>query len=237
MRKVLICAGFWIGLSGVSQALDAGDILSRSRLYLRDQSLTATRQQFSDANLLALLTDGQREANATLWILSSSSTFALVAGTTEYALPSDFMFTYRVTLDNRKIYMTSYDALDSGSLGWQTTAGPPQEYYINNYNPSPSIGFVPAPVSGSTGTVAVFYAQNSPDVTSTSDFLYNGWVPMAGYQQGLTDYVVCHAWQVLEESENAKPFCDRWSQYILLMRNLQTRTPDYNPGAGGRRNQ
>lgn len=237
MRKILLCFSLLVGLQGRSQALVVSDILSRARLYLKDQSAVSNRQQFSDSSLLQLLTDGQREANATLWLLSSSTTITLAAGTTEYVLPSDFMFTYRVTLNNQKIYMTSFDYQDSQSLGWQTTAGPPQSYYVNNFLASPTIGFVPAPTTGSTGTVVVQYAQNTPDVTSTSQNLYNGWVPLGGYQQGLVDFVVCHAWQVLEEMDDSKPFCDRWNLYMTLMRNLQTRTPDFNPGVGGRRNQ
>jgi hypothetical protein len=237
MRKILLCFSLWIGLSGISHALVASDIDSRARIYLKDQSSVANRQQFSDAFLLNLITDGQREANATLWLTMSSSTFNLTPGATEYVLPTDFMFTYRVTLNGQKVTMTSYDYLDSNSLGWSTAAGQPTQYYINNFSPSPTIGFVPAPVSGSTGTVLMFYANNTPDVTQLSQTLYNGWVPLGGYQQGLVDFVVCHAWQVLEEMDDAKPFCDRWAQYMTLMRNLQTRTPDFNPGAGGRRNQ
>lgn len=237
MKKLLLCFGVLLGIAANSHALTASDIDNRARVYLKDQSSVANRQQFSDTFLLQLITDGQREANATLWLLMSSTSFNLSAGTTEYALPSDFMFTYRVTLNGQKLYMTSFDYLDSSSLGWATAAGQPTQYYINNFLASPTIGFVAAPVAGSTGTVIVQYAQNTPDVTSLSQSLYNGWVPVAGYQQGLTDYVVCHAWQVLEEMDDSKPFCDRWSQYLVLMRNLQTRTPDFNPGAAGRRNQ
>lgn len=237
MRKISICLALCVGLSGVSHALIASDILSRARLYLKDQSFAANRQQFSDSSLLQLLTDGQREANATLWLQSNTTSFSLAAGTTEYVLPSDFMFTYRVTLAGTKLYMTSYDALDTSSLGWATAQGLPTQYYINGFLPATTMGFVPAPVTGSTGTVVVQYAQNTPDVTSTGQTLYSGWVPLASYQQGLTDYIVCHGWQVLEEMDDAKPFCDRWNQYILLMRNQQTRMPDFNPGGGGRRNQ
>lgn len=237
MRKILICLSLCAGLSGFANALVASDIDTRARLYLKDQSVIANRQQFSDASLLQLITDGQREANATLWLMMSSTTITLLPNTTEYALPADFMFTYRVTLNGQKITMTSFDALDNSSLGWPTGQGLPTQYFIDPYTPAQMIGFVPAPVAGSTGTVVIQYGQNTPDVTSLSQTLFSGWVPLASYQQGLTDYVVCHGWQVLEEMDDAKPFCDRWAQYIGLMRAQQTRMPDFNPGVAGRRNQ
>lgn len=236
MRKWLAVFFLLVGCQNV-WALQASDILSRARVYLKDQSTVPVRQTFSDATLLQYLSDGQREANSFGWLLQSSTTFQLTAGTTEYSLPVDFMFTNRVTYNGQKITQTSFDQLDSGSLGWSQASGQPQQYFIDPYSPTPQVGFVPAPAVGSTGTIVIQYVQQTTDITSTSVTPFNGWITLTPYHSGLVDYVVCRAWQTLEEMDLAQPFCDRWQLYVGAMRTGQLRTPDFNPGAGGRRNQ
>lgn len=225
-------------LASFSWGLQAGDITARARVYLKDQSTAPNRQQFPEATLLQFVSDGQREANAFAWLMQSSTTVTLVGGTTEYAMPSDFMFPARVTFNGQKITQTSYDAQDSNSLGWQSVnGGVVQQYYINNYLPTPQMGFIPAPTTASTGTVIIQYVQQTQEITSDSQVPFNGWVTMTPYHEALVDYTVCRSWQVLEEIEMAQPFCDRWNLFIGAMRSGQNKMPDFNPGAAGRRNQ
>lgn len=221
-----------------SWGLQAGDITARARVYLKDQATAANRQQFPETTLLQFVSDGQREANAFAWLMQSSTTVTLVGGTTEYAMPTDFVFPARVTFNGQKITQTSYDAQDSNSLGWQSVnGGVVQQYYINNYLPTPQMGFIPAPTVASTGTVIIQYVQQTQDITSDSQIPFNGWVTMTPYHEALVDYTVCRCWQVLEEIELAQPFCDRWNTFIGAMRSGQNKMPDFNPGAAGRRNQ
>lgn len=225
-------------IASTSWGLQAGDITARARVYLKDQATAPNRQQFPETTLLQFVSDGQREANAFAWLMQSSTTVALVGGTTEYSMPVDFMFPARVTFNGQKITQTSYDAQDSNSLGWQNVnGGVVQQYYINNYLPTPQMGFIPAPTTASTGTVVIQYVQQTQEITSDSQVPFNGWVTMTPYHEALVDYTLCRAWQVLEETDLAQPFCDHWNMLIGAMRSGQNKMPDFNPGAAGRRNQ
>src|SRR6266446_5275970 len=123
MRKVLlgvVLLGGGLARSVLATTLTSADVLSRARVYLRDQSTAANRQQFPDSALLQFLSDGQREANAQNWLIQSSYTFTLAQGTTEYAAPSDFMATMRVWFKPAggsfiKLDQTSMDQLDAQS--------------------------------------------------------------------------------------------------------------------------
>ena len=137
-------------------ALTTAQVITRARSYLRDTSSDTTRQQFSDATLLGWVNDGTQEANSYSWVLRSSMTFTLAAATTEYALPDNFLATWRVEFSGRKIDQTSINELDTLSIGWKSARGPPQKYYLYT-STATWIGFTPVPTSASTGTVAIYY--------------------------------------------------------------------------------
>jgi len=228
---------------GSASAMTAGDIITRARVYLKDQDSSADRQQFTNTILLSYISDGQREANSYAWLLQKRYSFILTAGTTEYALPSDFMATQRVIYRKGtgntyiKLDQTSFNQLDADSAGWMgISAGTPTRYYVY-LTTSPVIGFVPPPSTTSTGTIQVDYIGNTIDVSATSDTPFSGFNILTPYHPGLVYYVTCRAYRTLEEFDTAQPFCDEWNQYILMMKSGTLKQPDFNPGFGGRRNQ
>lgn len=227
---------------GTSRAttLAASDVLARARVYLRDQSTSPNRQQFPDATLLQFLSDGQREANAQNWLIQSSYTFTLTLGTTEYATPSDFMATLRVWYQPPgsaylKIDQTSMDQLDAQSSGWTNASGTPTRYYLDRSNSSNYyLGFYPAPsVASSTGPVIVYYIQQPLDVTSTSAIPFNGNLILQPYVSALAYYVAYRGFQTVEETELANTYLQYWINFLGLMRQGTTKTPDFNPGFVG----
>lgn len=243
IKKILLAVLFAAGLSSFSEAMTVSDILSRARFYLKDQSTSASRQQFTDATLMTYVSDGQREANTFDWLLVQRTSFTLTANTTEYTLPADFVATTRViyrkgnTNTYLKLDQTSFNQLDADSTGWMgTSAGTPQKYYVY-LTTSPVIGILPAPTAVSTGTVQVDYVANTIDVTATTDTPFNGFRILAPYHPYLVYYVVCRAYMTLEETEMAGPFCDQWNQGIVVMKSGILKQPDFNPSFGGRRNQ
>ena len=182
----LLFLGSVLGFPSPSHSETAAQIILTARTYLGDQSNSPTRQEFLDSTLLSFLNDGQREANATNWLLMSTYSFVLSAGTTEYALPSDFMATQRVIYKNSKIDQTSFNELDSNSIGWINVAtGTPTKYYIDYYVNPPLIGFFPSPSAASTGTVTIYYVQNPTDLTLTTQIPWNGWPLLAPYHSAL----------------------------------------------------
>lgn len=235
---------------GTSRAVtfSAYDVVNRARIYLRDQSTAANRQQFSDATLFLFVSDGMREANAQNWLFQSSFTFALSGGTTEYALPNDFMATMRVWYKQPgqnyvKLDATSMDQLDSQSSGWTSANGIPSKYYLDRSAPAvnaiglPSnylLGLYPAPISSAAGPVIVYYVQQSQDVNiNSSATLFNGNLAYQPYASALAYYVAARGFMTVEETDLADEYFKLWIAFLQLQHQGMAKTPDFNPGFVG----
>lgn len=217
-------------------ALTGAEVISRARTYLRDTSSDASRQRFSDSDLLGFLNDGQREANSYAWLMKSSYTFTLSGGTTEYAMPSDFMATWRVEYARKKLDQTSINELDALSIGWKSASGTPQRYYL--YTATTTLmGFQPAPTTLTTATVTVYYIQRTQDLTSSSQTPFNGWTQMQPYHSALSYYIAYRGLWLVGDTSLADRYMQEWSGFIEMMRTGMLKMPDYNPGAAGRRTQ
>lgn len=223
----------WLSATS-AHALTAANIIDRSRTYMRDVSNDSARQRYSDQQLLDFINDGQREANGFAWLMKSSITFQLQGGTTEYSLPSDFMATWRVELQLRRLEQTSMNQEDANSIGWRSSRGPPQRYYLYT-STSPWIGFVPAPTITSTGTVTIYYIQQTQDMTSTSQTPFSGWVQLTPYHSALAYYVAYRALWTIGDTDLAERYYAEWAAWIEVMRTGMAKMPDFNPGLQGRR--
>lgn len=243
VKKLFLALLFLGGFCQTSQAsLAASDLVGRARTLLKDSSSSSSRQQFTDTQYLQWASDGQREANAQNWLLQSSYTFTLISGTTEYAMPSDFMFPNRVWYSVpgqpiTKLPASSMNDLDARSPGWQSVSGIPISYYIDMSTSTIYLGFYPAPVSPSTGPVTVYYVQNTTDLTSSNQTAlpFNQWVALQPYVSALPYYMAYRGYMVLEETEIAKGYLDYWINFMLIMRQGVNRQPDFNPPAGALR--
>lgn len=241
MRKVLFGLAILLAvIPGTSRAttLTAADVLARARVYLRDQSTSPNRQQFPDATLLQFLSDGQREANAQNWLLQTSIPLTLVGGTSEYAMPDDFMSTMRVWFQPVggsyiKLNQSSMDQLDAQSAGWTAATGSPTAYYIDRSGDSLQLGFYPVPTTVSTGPVVVYYVQNSVDLTSTASIPFNGQLILQPYVSALAYYVAYRGFMSVEETDLAGAYLQYWVGFMQLMRQGTTKMPDFNPGFVG----
>lgn len=253
MRRVLLGIILFLGVVQEPSwaLLSASDLVGRARTLLKDTSVSANRQQFSDAQYLQWASDGQREANAQNWLLQSTTSFPLLAGVTNYVLPTDFMFPTRVLYQQPgqpfvKLPATSLNDLDAKAPGWFNVSGTPINYYLNalyaNYpridlasNQAEYIEFYPAPTTGSTGTVNVDYVQSVQDMTTTSQNPFNGVVQLQPYVSALPYYMAYRAYLVLEEDALAKEYLSYWGNFLLIMRQGVNRQPDFNPPAGALR--
>lgn len=245
MRKVFLGLTLWLCvIPGTPQAttLAASDVLTRARVYLRDQSTSPNRQQFPDATLLQFLSDGQREANAQNWIIVSSYTFNLIQGTTEYAVPNDFMGTMRVWFNSLgtgsyvKLDQTSFDQMDAQSTGWMNGTGQPTRYYMDRSSQTVYLGFWPAPsVINSTGTVLMYYIQQTADCSATSCIPFNGNLLLQPYVSALSYYVTYRGFMSVEETDLAQAYLQLWVSFLQIMRQGTTKMPDFQPGFVGQR--
>lgn len=245
MRRIIHgCLLLLAVLSGSVHAttLTASDVLTRARNYLRDQDTSANRQQFTDTTLLQFLSDGQREANAQNWLIVSSFTFTLTQGTTEYSLPNDFMATMRVWVQNTqatsyvKLDQTSFEQMDAQSTGWSSATGQPTRYYFDRSSQTVQIGFWPAPsVANSTGTVLIYYVQQTQDVSVTTAQPFNGNLLLQPYVTALSYYVAYRGFLTVEETDMATAYFNLWVSFLQMMRQGTTKMPDFNPGFVGNR--
>ncbi len=241
MKRFLVGLTLWVGVFGHCYGMTAGDILTRARFYLKDQATSATRQTFTDANLLQYVSDGQREANGFAWLIQQRVSISLSAGTAEYPLPSDFIASLRAMYKKGsgttwfKMDQQSFNQLDADNVSWMSlSGGTPLHYYVY-MTTIPVIGIVPPPVAVSTGTVQIDYVASTRDVTSTSDTPFNGFALLTPYHSSLVYYVVCRGYKQMEEYDLAQPFCDEWMNGIATMRSGLLKQPDFNPGFSGRR--
>jgi hypothetical protein len=232
---VAILLSWWLVVP--AHALTAAEIITQARVLLNDSSADTARQRFSDAQLLSFINDGQREANILSgWVLKSSYTVALVVGTTEYALPSDYLTTWRVTLDGKKLYQTNFNQLDADSIGWNLARGKPSKYYTYFKN-TPVIGFQPAPTTASTGTAVIYYNQQPTEITSTSSSPWNGWIILSPYHSGLIYYLAYRGYLILLDDKLAMVYFNEYSVYVNSMKEAILKMPDFNPGLTGSRIQ
>lgn len=241
-KKSLLFLALLAGISPASHAiLSASDLVSRARVFLKDSNTSTNRQQFTDGQYLQWASDGQREANSQNWLLQSSVTVTLVAGTTEYAMPTDFMFPNRVWVlvtgqPWQKLPASSFNDLDARYPAWQSVSGgPPMNYFLDMSSQTVYMGFYPAPTSASLGTVSIMYVQNTVDLTSgnTGAIPFNGWFVLQPYASALPYYMAYRAYLTLEETDLANAYLQYWVQFLLIMRQGVNRQPDFNPGAAG----
>lgn len=243
MRKTFLILLALAGLIKPAHAtLAASDLVSRARTLVKDSATQANRQQFSDTQYLQWASDGQREANAQNWLLQSSFTFTLVGGTTEYAMPVDFLFANRVWYlqpqqPYQKLPASSMNDLDARTPGWINVSGIPINYYMDMSTGTVYMGFYPAPTSASTGPVTVYYVQSTADMTSGNETAlpFNSWNALQPYTSALPYYMAYRAYLTLEETELADEYLKYWVQFLLIMRQGVNRQPDFNPPAGALR--
>jgi len=235
-RLLLACTLLGISTQTSWASLAASDLITRARTLLKDGSSATNRQQFSDAQYLSWASDGQREANAQNWLLVTSTTFALFGGTTEYAMPADFLFPVRVWYQQvgqpmTKLPATSFNDLDAKSPGWYNVTGTPINYYVDESTSTAYLGFYPAPTAVSTGPVIVYYLQSTVDLSASNESAlpFNSWTIMQPYVSALPYYMAYRGYLTLEEVELAKEYLSFWTTFLLVMRQGINRQPDFNP--------
>ena len=154
-------------------SLTLSDLLTRTRVYLRDTNSDPLLQRFSDTQLTRFFNDGQDEINIQTWVVISSTRINLLPGTTEYSLTSDFILPLRVTVNNRPIVERTFSFLDASQTDWVSSSGTPDSFYVRVDSSlvagvsRESIGFVP--VSTFSMTADVQFLANPVDLSASGD--------------------------------------------------------------------
>lgn len=233
--KIVLFTGLFFSIVSPSHGMTASEILSRARVNIADQATAGNRQAFTDAQLLAFLNDGQREANILSWLLQDRISLTLASGTTEYVLPVDFLSTDRVLFNGTKLAQTSLNELDANTPAWTTASGAtPQKYYLYRTTTT-IIGFYPAPRSLTYTNVTIYYIKQPIELTSTSETPWNGWTSLKPYHTALVYYVSYRALKALGQDTLATTYFQEWASSVEIMRKGTTNMPDFNPGYIGQR--
>lgn len=184
-------------------AVAASTLITKIRAQLIDDGTTP---RWTDAELLRLLSDGQRTIVSIDPTASATRTSVQLASGTIQELPSGGNKLLRVIRNmgtggatpGRAVRVSSLDHMDAQDPDWHTVTA---TEVIKNFMVDPeddSIYYVYPPSDG-TGYVQINYSKTPAELTSTSDNLEVGDV----YQTPLFDYVMWRAH--LKDSEMSQP--------------------------------
>lgn len=155
-------------------ALTLSDLLTQTRLFLKDTATSAGRQRYSDTQLTSFLNNAQKEVNARTFAVVRSSSFPLMAGTTEYSMPADNITILRVTRDFTPLSERTLSALDDAQTSWiYDSSGTPDHYYVRVSSSlvdgvsKESIGFIP--LSTGPAVVTLEYLAQPTDLAGITD--------------------------------------------------------------------
>jgi hypothetical protein len=217
-------------LAAPANAITLSTIRSDCRTLVTDDG--STRNRFSNATLLRFINEGQKDLVQYAKPIRKSYQFELVAGTTYYSLPSDFLTVERLTRSYQVLKEESIKSLDK-TQQWQTISGLPIAYFINHSSRS-LVGFYPFPVnSSSTGTIRVEYNAKATDLSSDSDEPFNGVPELQPYGYLISFYCAYRASLIDSKAAQAQAYYAEYRRGSDMLASDAFSRPNYRPGAVG----
>lgn len=213
-----------------ARAITLSTMRTDCRVLIKDDG--ATRNRFSNAQLLRFINEGQKDLVQYAKPIRKPYSFELVAGTTFYALPSDYLSVVRLTRSYQVLAEVSIQALDK-QLQWQTVAGLPINYFINHSSRT-LIGFYPFPgTANSTGTIRMEYTAQATDLSSDSDVPFNSIVELQPYTYLIAFYCAYRASLVESQAIQAQAYYAEFKRGSDMLASDAFSRPSYRPGAVG----
>ncbi len=189
LALILACGGISGLFTGIAEARTAAELVTEARELARDPSATG-RTRFTDAQILKFINRGMRDTISYTQCLRDNYTFELVALTTWYDLPSNFISVIRVKLkaeDYLVLEEKSLAGLDRETEGWETVQGQPDEYYVS-FSSRTKISFYPIPATHTdTGTIHIDYYTQA-DILTVSDTPFNAVTEFTPFHSMLSFY-------------------------------------------------
>ncbi len=211
-------------------AITKATLLADCRVLVKDGG--ATRNRFTDAQLLRFLNEGQKDLVQYAKPIRKAYSFELVSGTTYYSAPSDFLTVIRLTRSYQVLQEQSIQALDKQQQ-WQTVGGLPINYFVNHSSRT-LIGFYPFPnTTNSTGTIRVEYSAQATDMSSDSDQPFNSIVELSPYGYYISLWCAYRASLVDQQIANAQAYYAEYKRGSDLLAADAFSRPNYRPGAVG----
>ncbi len=238
---VLLFGVFIVSQPKCGFALTLSDIQTEIRRNIRDTATDSSLQKYTDAVLLNLINEAQREVINITWAIHNSTSLTLSASTTFYDLPTDLIAPIRVIFTrNGRTYEldeTTIKVLDDDNANWQNSSkGQPIEYYIRLSTQAADpleIAYIPIPPNTSTGTIFMDYFMQSTDLSAGTDVPFEGFRHLYPYHFTL----VYHATERIKAMEGKTQEATFWAQKFIramqIMDDRLGRRPNYTPGMRG----
>jgi hypothetical protein len=232
MKKILFFI-FYLLLPCISHALTLSQMRDNIRIIIKDTD--ATRRRYSDAQLLTMMNEGQRDINNSTWIVSKSTAIILVSGTTYYSIPSDVIEITRLTREYKSLDETSLNKLDSDAAGsaWELMGGTPVQYFQDATIPD-RIGINPFPNNtSSTGTLRLQYIAQPLDLSSDTDIPFNASNRYLPYHDLIVYYVCTRIFMLEGDTAKLGVYSQLYESRIQVVKEKVGSTPNFIPSFSG----
>ena len=218
-----------IGLASPSWALTLSDL----RIQVRDLAIdNGTRLRYSTTTVDTYLNEAQRIVVLDAKPIIKAGSFELVAGTTYYSLPSDFLQMRRLGLRYLDLSEITLESLDNkAGLQWETSGGLPTNYYVS-FASRTKVGFYPFPdTSSSTGTVRYEYYAQATNLSAASDEPFGGDAELDPYHYILVYYAAARLAAIDGRVDLAVFYRTEFLEGIERMKREAMLKPSYRPSA------
>lgn len=217
------------GLASPARCLTLSDLRTQTRDLAIDNG---SRLRFSTTTIDTWLNEGQRVAVLDAKPIFKSANFELVAGTTFYSLPSDFLQMRRLSLRYLDLSEITQESLDNKvGLQWEVSGGLPTNYFIS-FASRTKVGFYPFPdTSSSTGTVRYEYYAQATNLSATTDEPFGGAAELDPYHYILAYYAASKIVAIDGRIDLAVFYRTEFLEGLERMKRESRNRPSYNPSA------
>lgn len=212
--------------------------LTRSTLVTRIGDLTGdpNNTRFSASKKQDAIQRAQERFVLDTRVLVDVSTDSIVAGTTEYSLPSDVLDVSRVTANSRLIQRTSELDLDidSGLQDWTDDEGRPYRYYVDLDPNNKKLRLFPEPQSDDAGSnnLRIEYVKIPPSLSSDSSVPLDSHTLLVPYHDALAYLAAADLLKIQPSQQSVvmvnsyeKEYRDLVSHCIETFKNLADQKP------------
>ncbi len=237
MRNLALALVLGLALPSLGRALTLSQLEAQTRTLLRDTAADVSYQRFSDAQIDNFLNEAQRDLQNSAWLLQGTASLSLVAGQIEYALPSDYITTLRVTISSQALTQVSFQGLDQNRTNWTVASSTPTTYFIDSFvtGAASNIGFNPTPKFTASNVVFIQYVKQVPLLAAASDVPFAGNSELLPYHDALSDFAAARGWQLLGRSDLSSFLMGLYTARATMARANLNKQPNWQPGASGDR--
>jgi len=221
--------------------LNLGEIETKVRQQVRDTGTGTSLQRYSDTVLDGFINEGMRDVVNQTGCLDQIYNITLVANTTFYALPSDFIAiqfarfkdvsnnTYNLEEKNERSFRQS-------NPDWQRQTGKPVNYFTRTSTSAETneLALYPIPSTAThLGTIIVDYVSQTSDMVSDSDEPFDGLDSMNPYHNVLVDYATARIKLIEGRTDEGNAYGQLYISGITTIAAKFGQKPNWSPSFSG----